>query len=279
MLPWVPLFLGAFFLWFSKFRTLAFALLGVGYLLGFATGQLGTMAALALLLPLVSGYAMKNLRRVPWQVVLHIVFILWALALTLHLFLGFHNLHVLGPERFTPDAAPFTLYLNFDKPLVGFFLVLVLSQQLRLSQDAGRIAKTVLLTLSATTVACLGLAFTIGFLRWEPKMPHLAWVWAANNLLLVAPSEEALFRGYLQGGLERILSKFASGKWIALAIASLLFGLAHAAGGWQWVLMASLAGVGYGMAYRLAGLRASILTHFGLNLLHFSLFTYPMLSR
>ena len=44
------------------------------------------------------------------------------------------------------------------------------------------------------------------------------------------------------------------------------------------VLLAGLAGVGYGLAYRFGGLAAAIATHFGLNLLHFALFTYPMLA-
>ena len=41
---------------------------------------------------------------------------------------------------------------------------------------------------------------------------------------------------------------------------------------------ASIAGVGYGLAYRFGGLGAAVATHFGLNLLHFGLFTYPMLA-
>jgi membrane protease YdiL (CAAX protease family) len=68
------------------------------------------------------------------------------------------------------------------------------------------------------------------------------------------------------------------GDHLALLLASLLFGLVHAGAGAQWVLLASLAGVGYGLAYRFGGLGAAIATHFGLNLLHFALFTYPMLA-
>jgi len=44
------------------------------------------------------------------------------------------------------------------------------------------------------------------------------------------------------------------------------------------VLLATLAGIGYGLAYRFGGLAAAIAKHFGLNLLHFGLFTYPMLA-
>jgi membrane protease YdiL (CAAX protease family) len=90
--------------------------------------------------------------------------------------------------------------------------------------------------------------------------------------------EEALFRGYLQGGLSRRFKHLAYGEHLALLIASLLFGLAHWGAGWEWILLATLAGVGYGLAYRFGGLAAAIATHFGLNLLHFGLFTYPMMA-
>ena len=47
----------------------------------------------------------------------------------------------------------------------------------------------------------------------------------------------------------------------------------------QGSLLAGIAGVGYGLAYRYGGLQAAVVTHFGLNLLHFGLFTYPMFDR
>lgn len=36
---------------------------------------------------------------------------------------GFHNLRVIDAVRFTPDAIPFTLYLNFDQTLIGLFIL------------------------------------------------------------------------------------------------------------------------------------------------------------
>jgi len=44
------------------------------------------------------------------------------------------------------------------------------------------------------------------------------------------------------------------------------------------MLLAGLAGIGYGLAYRFGGLSAAIATHFGLNVLHLVFFTYPMLT-
>ena len=125
----------------------------------------------------------------------------------------------------------------------------------------------------------LGLALALGMVAFAPKWPDLGWLWAVNNLLLVCLTEEALFRGYLQEGLSRWLAESRYSEVFAIGVAGVLFGLAHFAGGWGYVLVASLAGVGYGLAYRVGGLQASVVAHFSLNLIHFTLFTYPMLAR
>lgn len=269
---WIAIFLGAFLLWFTKFRRWELAIVGLGYLVALITHQLAPIALLPIGLLLLAGYGLKKEISLPYRVAANVLFIALALALSLHWLPGFYNPKVIGPVRFTPDAAPFTLYLNLDKPLAGFFLLLAFPHLLRLDTPAQRWTKSALLFWSITSIVCLGFALSMGFLKWEPKLPSLGWLWMLNNLLLVVPTEEALFRGYLQGGLEATLGK----KRLALLIASLLFGLAHFAGGWQWIVLASIAGVGYGLAYRAGGLRASMLTHFGLNLLHFTLFTYPI---
>jgi membrane protease YdiL (CAAX protease family) len=100
-----------------------------------------------------------------------------------------------------------------------------------------------------------------------------------NNLTVVALVEEALFRGYIQGGLSERLKNFPHGDKLALITAALLFGLMHTGLGPVWMILASLAGIGYGLAYRFGGLLAAICVHFMLNLVHFFLFTYPMLAR
>jgi membrane protease YdiL (CAAX protease family) len=104
-------------------------------------------------------------------------------------------------------------------------------------------------------------------------------IWAINNLLLVTITEELLFRGYLQQGLARLLHRLPYHQALAIGLASLAFGLAHMGAGWEWVLLAGMAGIGYGIAYRFGGLTAAVITHFGLNLAHFGLFTYPMFNR
>jgi membrane protease YdiL (CAAX protease family) len=207
----------------------------------------------------------------------NVVFVVLAIGLGFHLLPGFHNPQVLGPVRLTPNAVPFTMYLNLDKPLAGFWLLLAWPA-LRLHRGRWGWLWGLLIAL-VTVAAALGLTLAMGMVAFAPKWPDLGWLWAVNNLLLVCLTEEALFRGYLQEGLSRWLAGGRYSEAFAIGVAGILFGLAHFAGGWGYVLVASLAGVGYGLAYRVGGLQASVVAHFSLNLIHFTLFTYTMLAR
>ncbi|AKM32274.1 CAAX protease [Pandoraea faecigallinarum] len=275
--PWIAIFPAALAAWWPAFRWLSLGLLIIGYSAALTNGQIGFLAAMPVALLLVAAYAVSPHRKPYLQYFGHALFILLAIALSMHWLPGFHNPRVIGPERFTADAVPFSMYLNLDKPLVGFWLLLVLpwirpSREWRVSMKAG------LCSMLMTSAACLLIAVLLGLVRWEPKWPSASWLWLLNNLLLVTLTEEALFRGYLQGGLSRLLGQRPHADAIALCIAAVLFGLAHVAGGWQWILLGSVAGIGYGLAYRFGGLQAAVLAHFGLNVTHFYLFTYPMLQ-
>src|SRR5437868_3760189 len=104
-------------------------------------------------------------------------------------------------------------------------------------------------------------------------------MWAITNLLFVCMAEEAFFRGFIQKNLALMMKKIRYGDYLALLIASFLFGLAHYAGGTKYAILATVAGMGYGWVYLTAKrIEGSILTHFGLNLTHFLFFTYPALA-
>lgn len=253
------------------------ALLSGGYILALTYGQLGWQAVLPLLLLLSAGAAVRQQRRRYLRYLGHGLFVVLALGLALHWLPGFENGRGIGPERLTDDAVPFSMYLNLDKPLIGFWLLLacpwiVGRNALRLSLYATALA------LLLCAVGALGGALLLGIIHWAPKWPDQAWLWLLNNLLLVTLVEETLFRGYIQGGLSRRWGHLPYGQNLALAASALLFGLVHLGAGWPWALLAGIAGVGYGLAYRFGGLGAAVATHVGLNLLHFALFTYPMLA-
>ena len=264
--------------WCRRAWPLTAGLLGAAYAWGLALGfvrpaGIAAIAAVFLLAALCG--------RTPagaHGMALHGAFFALALALTLHWVPGFRNPLLLGPVAFTPDAHPFTMYLNLDKSAVGFALLLLYRP---LRRDVGD-ARSLLAGAAGTALAVallLPLALHLHAIRWAPKLPEGLWLWALNNLLLVAFAEEALFRGFLQASLARWLGGHAGGEWAAIGLASLAFGNLHHAAGPLMVGFASVAGGAYGLAYLHGGLLASVSAHFGFNLLHLLLFTYPLLMR
>ncbi|AOI95043.1 CPBP family intramembrane glutamic endopeptidase [Burkholderia sp. LA-2-3-30-S1-D2] len=274
---WLALFAAAAFAWQRPLHVLSVALAALGYAAALAFGKLEPIVLAPIALLVAAAWGVAPGRPFAVRIGAHVVFAALAIALTLHLIPGFHNPRVIAPTRFTPDAVPFTMYLNFDKPLVGLWLLWALPW---IAPDVppARALRTGAVAAVATAAACLAGALAFGMVGWAPKWPASGWMWLVNNVLLVTLAEEALFRGYVQGGLTRVLGRFGWGPWAALAIGAVLFGAAHAAGGWPWIVLGTVAGFGYGLAWRRGGLLASALAHAGLNAIHFGLFTYPMLA-
>ncbi|MFD4836927.1 type II CAAX prenyl endopeptidase Rce1 family protein [Achromobacter sp. NPDC058515] len=273
--PWSALFLAAAMLWPPATRRWALAPLAAAWAWALADGLIDPVALawpalLALAAMLVRPQASPSARAAG-----HALFLVLAALLFLHLLPGFHNPRVIAPAPLSPDAAPFGMYLNLDKPLAAFWVVLALAPPM-----AAAAARTTLsaafLACMAAVLACLGCALALGVVGWAPKWPASGWIWLINNALLVTLAEEALFRGYVQQRLSERWRNRRWGAWAALAVAAVAFGLAHYAGGWQWMLLAGLAGAAYGAAYKYGGLAAAVLAHLGLNAAHFGLFTYPM---
>lgn len=114
----------------------------------------------------------------------------------------------------------------------------------------------------APAVLVLGLA--LGFIHPHANVPPvgkavLTW---AGIFVFVAVPEELFFRAWVQNLLERRV-----GRCPALLIASVLFGLSHfnkrsAHFNWRYVLLATIAGIFYGRAWReRRRVPASTITH------------------
>lgn len=221
-------------------------------------------------------------RRAPrWRRALEAgVLLVAAAALMLHRVPGFANPRLLDAVRFTPDAASFSLYVNFDKTLIALGLLGLAHARVSSAREWREVLAVTAPRAVLTIAVVLGASLALGYVRWAPKAPAEAPLWLAVNLLFVCTAEEGLFRGFVQGGLRRAWANVRGGNRLALAVAAVLFGLAHAAGGWSYVALATVAGAGYGWIYeRTQRVEASVLAHWALNTLHFFLFTYPALAR
>jgi membrane protease YdiL (CAAX protease family) len=114
----------------------------------------------------------------------------------------------------------------------------------------------------------LVLGLGLGFLHLHPfgstigtVMLKFAGAWIFTFFLIAVP-EELFFRGWLQNLLERRM-----GRWPALATTAILFGLSHFNKralyfNWRYVLLAAIAGIFYGRAWRRdRRVGASAITH------------------
>lgn len=114
------------------------------------------------------------------------------------------------------------------------------------------------------TPLALVLGLGLGFLHWHrgwPGVGPIAWAWIFTFFFIAVP-EELFFRGWLQNLLERRL-----GRTAALLLTAALFGLSHfnkrtVFFNWRYVLLAAVAGVFYGRAWRSERrVGASAITH------------------
>ena len=232
-----------------------------------------------------------------------ILLALFALAGALHLVPGFANPLLVDAQLLTPDAIPYTLYANFDKGWAGYCLLLAIwpnqnrhqNQPQNPKTDPNQIARQSHMQHLAslywrgfwpvwplTVLAALGLALCVHLLQFAPKWPDFALQFIFCNLLLTCVAEEGFFRGLLQRPLYQWLSQrwfsVNQAAWCAIVVVSILFGLAHLAGGFAYALVATIASVGYGWAYQRSGrIEVAIVAHAALNVVHMTLFTYPML--
>jgi membrane protease YdiL (CAAX protease family) len=112
------------------------------------------------------------------------------------------------------------------------------------------------------------LAWGIGWAKFHP--PEVSWIKAPLTVVLtffgglwvLALSEEFFFRGLLQ----QWMSGWLRNQWAGLIVTSLLFGAVHLPyrgfPNWRFALLAAVAGVFYGLAFRQASsIRASMVTH------------------
>ncbi len=274
---YLALFASIVALWFG--RQIWIGVLVVAVAIGYASGVLFGPAAVWIALFAALCFAFTRVKSLPsgWRRrsligLSTLALLVLALLLGMHALPGFRNFLALDDVVLSPGAEPYTLYLNFDKTVVGIFIIGLCYPGLLRSSTEWRTALRRAAPLIAINTAVLALfAMALGYLFWQPKWTPLFGIWAASNLFFTCLSEEALFRGFIQRELTQ-----ACGAGIAITASAALFGVAHFGGGPSYVALATAAGAGYGYIYhRTRSIEMAMLAHFALNATHFLLFTYP----
>ena len=253
-------------------------LLSAGYAIG--CGLLEPVALLPIGALFISVWAAeRESLPIPERLVSFAAVVGLSLILMTHLAPGFVPLTIIDDVRLSPDALPYGKSLNFDKPVIGLAILAFGPRLLSTPGDWKRMIRTAIPYFPPVVIILLLLSFALGYVRLDVKWPAFGWVWMWTNLFFTCVAEEALFRGMIQRHLQRLLNGYRHGAWFALGTAAVCFGLAHFAGGLKYVILATAAGWGYGIVFQRTGnIEAGILTHFGLNTLHFIFFTYPALA-
>lgn len=276
------LYLSVILLWVPDCRKIpvwGFALL-TSIVLGLISHQLDMIAIIPIiLLALAAYYSQAERMHILVRVIAGIFVLILSIGLAAHQLPGFHNLNVLDHVYISNNAIPFTLYLNFDKTVVGIFILGFGYQLISTRKEWLQLFKQVAVKAPIVILVVIVAAFILGYVRFDPKIPDSIFIWAITNLLFVCMAEEAFFRGFIQKNLSLMMKKIRYGNYVALLIAAILFGLVHYAGGAKYMILATVAGMGYGWVYLTTKrIEGSILTHFGSNLIHFLFFTYPALA-
>lgn len=255
--------------------------IAAGYWSGVLTGP--AVIPIALLAGLCWFYRYRRLSEsnsgvARWLVPILILIV--ALLLGLGALPGFHKPVVFDRIILSASAAPYTLRLNFDKVVAGLLILgLVYQQMIVRLKDWGDAFRRSGFVIVANTIVVIALAWVLGFVRPDLKWTPVFLIWAVVNLLFTVMSEEAFFRGFIQKELQTRLRSWRYGQVIAVGVSGVLFGAAHFAGGVTYVLLSTVAGIGYAIAFQRSGrIEMAMLAHFLLNAVHFLAFTYPRIA-
>lgn len=205
-----------------------------------------------------------------------------SLGLLAHKFPGFHNFVVFQNVRISPSAAPYSLYLNFDKPFIGICVLACGLPLIHNLRELERVLKIALPLIIGGIAIMIYFALFSGIIEWDPKYTPRLWAFAIINLMFVSIIEEAFWRGFLQNEVFRWLGKrgYLANVGCVFITAALFGGLHYLfVPNLLFVALAFIAGIVYGAIYQYTkALEASIFCHWLLNLVHFTLFTYPVLQ-
>jgi len=279
LLPILALIVLTISVWFTRSPKVLGMLIGV-YILTTLIGHRMTIASWVFMAVLLGAYALFYYSK-HWGIkcIGLIGFVLSSAVVLLNHTPGVQNWEIVSHHLLSPDSIPWSLFLNYDAPLIGLW-VLVLSVQLINSKaEWKRVIKKIIPITILVILFMIPASHLFGYVHFAPKRTNIFFIWGLSNLLFTCLTEEALFRVFIQKNLIQWLSGIRYGQYIGIVIASACFGLAHFAGGPVYIVLAGIAGLFYGYAYYSTGrIEASILTHFLLNATHFLLFSYPALA-
>lgn len=265
---WICLCLSFLTMWASKSPKIWGSLLGVSILTNLLSGDLLVNGLVFIAAWVFLWFFYVKQKKSLLQLALFLLFILLSFGIKFQLIPGFTS---------TQITAHF--YVGIASPILGLLPLALLIPLARTEKDWHKV-------LQGTLLGCLGIAILAlpavitGAVHWELKLPSFPLTRYASNLILSAIPEEAFYRGFVQIKLCGYFKNIRGGSVFAIILTSLIFTLAHI----YWVPSLEilgfvfLASLLYGWIYLRSGkLESAIFTHFLLNFVHMTFFSYHAL--
>lgn len=264
-------------LWICK-RWLWAIFLLIAYFLALHTHIATTASLFSIILLWICQYALKNTLNPSIRFLLFGTAVFISISLFLHYLPGFANWKIASDLIISKHSYPLNLWLNFDKPFIGLFVLAYLLPLMEYKRDFWEMMKKVLPILALMVIGLSAAAYYLKIVIFEPKLPSIFFIWAVQNLIFVSIPEEVFFRGFFQQELDRAFGLNLFGAGCAIVLTSILFTLLHI--GWSpnfsALALTFCASLFYGIVYHWTQtIEASIFCHFGFNIIHFLFFSYP----
>lgn len=215
------------------------------------------------------------------------MYLTWLLAIALGIGVGlyrpagFNYPLVFSVSQLHEGGSPFSLYINIAKLLAGYITVyLLISSGVKVKPYIQNRPQQFALAVGLGLFVVLIAYFALGLGFYLKPLAYIT-LFALVNLLVTCVAEEAFMRLLLQAQLHKFLSgKLASTfqlEAVPLLITTGIFVLMHFSANVTVLGVFALAGFCYGLVYSLTkNFWACVAVHFTVNIVHFSLLTYPL---
>jgi len=248
-------------LWIDRQPKIWGTLLAISCLFGMAAGLLSVLGIAWILLLVFFWYSYSEKPTWVWFVLISLL----SISLRIHLLPGFQ------PASITPKFS-----LGLEGSISGILALALTVPLVANLKECQRALRGILLGCAGIAVMAL-LAIASHTVSFDCKLPSFMALRTLSNLFFTSIPEEGLYRGFFQSSLCRYFGNSRTGKGWALLLTALVFTAAHI----FWspnlavLIFVFVAGLLYGGVYLWSGrIESAIFTHFLLNLIHMSCFSY-----
>ena len=195
---------------------------------------------------------------------------------------GFNYPLILSLSDLNKEGNPFELYANLSKAFGAYLVILwFVDKYLKDRDPNSESLSAYLLSKSPTVVISILSVFVFAILffdlDWNPKYTDKIILFAFTNLFISVLAEEAFFRLLLYNHICKLFNSNMTGTIVALAITSILFAASHTLPTSSLFFLYLFTGFVYAYVYKkTSSFIASVSTHWGVNLIHITLFEYPL---